>query len=53
MTQRSPFNAGDTERTSFLVHSILGQELLKWLHRDGSSAQRGPGFESTNVYSIS
>ena len=33
---------------------VRGPMLSKWLHKDGSSAQHGLGFESSNyVYSIS
>jgi len=32
---------------------VRGPRLSKWPHKDGSSAQRGLGFEFINVYSIS
>jgi len=33
---------------------VRGPRLSKWLHKDGSSAQHGTGFESSNdYYSIS
>jgi len=45
-------------RLNDVVHSsarlvVRGPRLSKWLHKDGSSAQHGLGFESSNVYSIS
>jgi len=32
---------------------VRGPRSSKWLQKDGSSAQHGLGFESSNVYSIS